>query len=207
MPKKVSKLALSEQPIQWIRAIFSGVISAAFMMGFIDVFNMMGITPFSYEVYLGSLIFGYPYAAHNWTIGFLLNLFCGGIFGLIYSYCFEYVFFRSSARLGLKVGVWHLVTAAIAFFPFFCSIHEFMNTGLYPHFGVLGSALGAPTFILIVTGHFLFGSSMGTFYGPVREERVRSRYFEPGEVGEPDEWDVVSSKEDTEDRLPIYSSF
>jgi hypothetical protein len=61
-------------------------------------------------------------------------------------------------------------------------IHEFMGTGLFPEFGVMGVKLGAPTLILLITAHLLFGASMGVFYGPVRVKRMRTRAFEPGET-------------------------
>ena len=66
-------------------------------------------------------------------------------------------------------------------------IHEFLGTQLYPTFGLLQSGLGLPTPILIYTGHLLYGASMGTFYGEVRENRVRARVFEPGEPSETEE--------------------
>jgi hypothetical protein len=202
MPKKVSKLALTEQPINWGRAILCGMIGALFMMSFIDTFYMMGITPFCFELYLGSLIRGTVQGgAHNWIVGFFANLVTGGLFGLFYAYCFEDIFQRSSARLGIWVGVWHTIVAAVAVFPFFGAVHEFMGTGLYPEFGILGVKLGLPTTILLVAGHMLFGSSMGLFYGGVRERRVRERYFEPGESGRSGSFDVITPEYDPRDRV------
>src|SRR4051812_13901392 len=118
MPRKVTQLEATEQPIRWGRAMICGAISSIFMMSYLDTYYMMGITPFTFEAYLGSLVFGYPYAAHVWTVGFLLNLLFGGLFGIFYAYCFEYVFKRTSTRLGIWIGVWHSTAAAVAFFPF-----------------------------------------------------------------------------------------
>src|SRR5690349_18378253 len=111
MPKKVSRFVLTEQPISWRRAFISGILSAGLMMAFIDIYYMIGLSPFTFENYLGSLVTG-PYAAHKWTVGFFFNLILGGIFGIFYAYCFEYVFYRSGAQLGIWVGVWHSVAAA-----------------------------------------------------------------------------------------------
>jgi hypothetical protein len=182
MPKKVNKFTRTQQPINWGRAFVSGMVSAALMMGFIDTFNMMGITPFSFERYIGTLVTLNSYFVHTWTIGFFLNLILGGLFGIVYGYCFEYVFSGANGRFGIKIGFWHTILAAVAFFPFFGAIHETMGTGLFPNFGILGWKLGIPTPLLLIAGHLLFGLCMGTFYGPVRADRVRTKVFEPGET-------------------------
>ncbi len=203
MPRKVTAFEAQGQPISWSRALTCGSISSMLMMAFIDTFYLMGITPFSFELYLGSLLRGTQYGIHNWTIGFLASVVLGGLFGIFYAYCFEYVFIRSSTRLGIWVGTWHAIAAAFLFFPFFGSIHEFIGTGLFPQFGIMGYKLGAPTPILLVTAHLLFGACMGLFYGPVKEERIRSRYFEPGDVALKPSEGGISSEEDPEDRIAV----
>jgi hypothetical protein len=173
-----------------------GALSATFLMAFIDTFYLMGITPFSFELYLGGLIRQTPYGQHNWTLGFLASLGMGALFGIFYGYCFEYVFFQAKSRIGMWVGVWHIIAAGVGFFPFFGVMHEYLNTGLYPEFGFLGSSLGAVTPILLMLVHLFFGASMGLFYGGVRAERVRDRYFEPGESGQPGDPDVITETEE-----------
>lgn len=206
MPKKRSKYELREQPIHWGRALICGAIGAAFMMAFIDIFAMMGLTSFSYETYLGSLILYDSYNPQSWILGFIMNCVCGAVFGILYAYCFEYVFLRSSSRLGIILGVWHAMVAALAFFPFFNAIHEFTGIPIQGDsfaFGFLGSKMGngAVTPILLVTGNLLFGICLGTFYGSVRYDRVRARVFEPGETGVPPELGGISLEEDPEDRV------
>lgn len=204
MKRKVSeveRLMRNEQPISWGRAFVVGVIGATLMMGLLDSFNMMGFTQFSYETYIGSLIRNEAHGAHNWTVGVFANWFLGGIFGVFYAYFFEYFFSRASAREGLLLGVAHVALAAFAFFPFFNAIHEQMGVMLYPSFGILGSGLGVATPLLLIVGNLLFGATVGTLYGPVRLERVMTRYFEPGETGMPGEPGVISASEDTEDRV------
>lgn len=200
MPKRMSHFVLKEQPIQWGRALISGAVSAILMAAFIDFFYLLALTPFSFELYLGSLIRGTPYGSLNWVAGFLANMLAGSLFGLFYAYCFEYVFFESSTKAGLKLAFWHIIVAGIAFFPFFSSIHEFMNTGLYSHFGILGYGLGIITPLLLIFAHILFGLSMGTLYGPVREDRIQTRIFEPGETGLTKLEGGISEEEDPEDR-------
>lgn len=200
MVRRVSKFESSEQPLQWTYAIFCGAVSAIFMMSFIDIFYMMGITPFTYEDYIGSLIHQGQYGGQVWTIGFLANLVIGSLFGILYAYCFEYPFKRATPRLGIWLGVWHTLAAAFALFPFFNAIHEFMGIQLYSNFGILGSGLGLQTTILLITGHLLFGVCMGLFYGPVGLERVRAKEFEPGETGVPPSSGGISREEDPEDR-------
>jgi hypothetical protein len=204
MPKRVSELARNEQPIRWGRAITCGMISVSFMMAFIDTFYMMELTPFSFEIYLGSLIHGSHSGDHIWTVGFLANLVTGGLFGVFYAYCFEYVFYKANTKLGIWVSVWHVVAASVAIFPFFNVMHEFIGTGTYPRFGILGSGLGLDTAVMILIGHFLFGSSMGLFYGGVRAVRVREGRLgsEPGETGKPGEPGVITD-EDAEDRVAV----
>jgi hypothetical protein len=200
MPKKVSRFVLTEQPIHWKRAFISGILSSGLMMAFIDMFHLMGITPFSFEIYLGSLILG-PHSGNSWIIGFLISLVLGGIFGIFYAYCFEFVFKHANARLGIWVGVWHAIAAAVAFFPFFGVIHEFLRTDLYPDFGFFGLALGPQTSLLLLAGHLMFGLCMGTLYGPVGADRIRARYFEPGRSGRPGDQDVVTEEEDHPERF------
>jgi hypothetical protein len=202
MPKKVSQFVLKEQPIHWKRAFLSGMVSSLLMMSFIDVFYLMGLTPFSFESYLGSLVLG-NHTPNSWTLGFLASLLFGGVFGLFYAYCFEYTFQRASARLGIWVGVWHSLAAALAFFPFFGIIHEFLGTGVYPHFGFFGAGLGASTPLFLFVGHLLFGMCMGTFYGSVRADRVRTRLFEPGDLGPAGDPSVVTEEDDHPERLAV----
>jgi hypothetical protein len=206
MPKPISQFALREQPIYWVRAIVCGAISAVLMATFIDVFQMIGMTPFSYEVYLGSLILYDASSPHAWIVGFLLNNISGAVFGILYAYCFEYVFQRSSSALGVFLGACHALVAGIAFFPFFNAIHEFMGIEIvsgFTHFGLFGSAYGPSTPILLFLGHLFFGLCMGTFYGAVRSQRVRAKIFEPGESGVPVSIGAIRTDQDPEDRIAI----
>lgn len=164
----------------------------------------MGFTSFSYELFVGTLLVPDPYNPQSWILGFLANLVVGSIFGLFYGYCFEYIFFRATPRFGVQVGFWHAVIAAIAFFPFFGAIHEFMGRDLYPDFGLLGIGMETPTPILIVVGTLMFGASMGLFYGPVRSARVRARIFEPGETDLSVEEGRISAEEDNRDQRAVY---
>jgi hypothetical protein len=202
MPKPVPRITRTEQPINWGRAFLSGAFGAALMMGFLDTFFMLGTTRFSLEVYIGSLITGQPYAVHSWTFGLLANWLLGGIFGIFYAYCFEYVFRRSGARLGTALGLGHALVAALIFFPFFSMAHAQMQTGYLENgFGILGSAIDPATPVLLITGHLLFGATFGTFYGPVRAGRVRMREWEPGAIAEPGDPDAISEEEDARDRF------
>ncbi len=201
MPRRrISRFEASEQPMNWGRAIFCGMVGAAMFMGFLDIFNTMGRADFSLEVYIGSLFTDSRYDTHAWTLGFFANLFLGGLFGIFYAYCFEFVFKAAGARVGLIIGFFHALIAAVAFFPFFNTIHEFMRTDAYPHFGFFGSGMGGQTVLLLFIGHLLFGVAAGTFYGPVRVGRVRSRVSEPGESGLPGDVNTIPWSEDMIDR-------
>lgn len=169
-----------EQPMNWPRAMLSGMVSAVMMMAFVDCFAMMGLIHFSFEHYLGSLIRATPYGVQNWTVGFLANLAMGGIFGWVYGYLFENSFRDSTARLGIKIGFFHAILAGILVFPFFNIMHAEVQSHAYPRFGFLGAAIGAATPLVIIVGHLLFGATMGTLYGPVRVNRMRLRIAEPG---------------------------
>ncbi len=205
MPRKLTLLELKQQPIFWFRAVVVGLIGTLIMMAWVDIFYLAGVTPFSYELYLGSLLRGTQYGGHNWTVGFLASLLVGSIFGLFYAYFFEYVYFRANVRTGLKVAFWHILAAALAFFPFFGALHEFVGTGLYPDFGVLGSGLGVFTFVLLILGHLLFGASTGLLYGGVKIQRAREAEFEPGETGVPPSLGGQTKEEDPEDaRFIVY---
>src|SRR3954466_3973047 len=128
-----------EQPISWARAFLVGIFATNLMLAFIDTFNMLGMTPFSLERYVGSLILGQANGTHVWTIGLIANWVFGGIMGILYGYYFEYFAFEANTRFGVKAGLGHAFVAAAAIFPFFNIIHEEMNLKLFPHFGILGS--------------------------------------------------------------------
>lgn len=172
------------------------------MLAFVDAFNAMGVTEFSFERYLGDLV-GTPYPAQNWMIGLMANWIVGGLFGFLYAWMFEYVLKESGSKMGLLVALGHILVAAIAIFPFFNAIHEFTDTGLYPRFGILGSGISLATPVLLITAHLLYGATMGLFYGPVRADRVRLRDFEPGEQGMPGERGVITEVDDPEDKLAV----
>lgn len=201
MPRHLTLIEKNEQPINWRRAILSGMVASTLLMGFVDIFKMLGITEFSFEVYLGSLITGRPTGAHAWTFGFLANWLTGGLFGVFYAYCFEYVFRRSDPRLGAGLGLGHAVLAAVAFFPFFGILHQQIGTGAFPDFAFFGSGMEPATPILLLFAHLLFGSCMGLFYGPVRAARIRTRVSEPGVFGQPGESQVISAVDDPRDAV------
>ena len=128
MPRKRTWLESHGQPINWRRAFFSGVAGTLLMLDFIDLCNMIGLTPFSMEQYLGSVFYTGSSASH-WTLGFFVNLTVGGLLSIFYAYNFEYVFKRSGVDLGTKLGFGHAVLAALFVFPFFGVIHEQLGTG------------------------------------------------------------------------------
>lgn len=205
------KVLRNEQPINWPRAFIVGFIGASMMMAFIDIFAMMGWTTFSFEKYLGSILWVDNYGPRAWVVGLMANWFLGGIFGILYGYFFEYTFRRANVSVGLVMGLIHAAVAALAFFPFFSMIHQFFaesgvgdqayGTPFGSGFGFFGAGLGPLTFVLLLGGHMLFGATMGLLYGPVRAERIRMREFEPGEYGLPGEKGVIAESEDPTDRL------
>jgi hypothetical protein len=176
--KPATLMQRNEQLINWPRAVGAGVAASLMMMAFMDIFCMLGVTPFSFEVYLGSLLFNASAGTHLWTIGLIANAILGGLFGIFYAYFFEDVFYESGSRRGAIVGFYHAILAAVAIFPFFAAIREFMHIRLYSDFGFFGVGLGGPTTILLLMGHLIFGATIGTFYGPVGRDRVRARWFE-----------------------------
>ncbi|MCM2278459.1 MAG: hypothetical protein NDJ89_10325 [Oligoflexia bacterium] len=199
---KVLELGRSVQPINWFRAFASGVVAAVLMAFFVDIFNMMGATGFSYEAYLGALFRLSEYPTRNWLFGAVANALLGGVFGLFYAYCFEYVFRRSEVAVGTRLGFAHAVVAAIGLFPFLGMIQQQMRITRFAHFGFFGSGIDAPTPILLLFGHLVFGACMGLFYGPVRAARARARFFEPGESGMPGQPGVIGEEDD-----PVDSAF
>jgi hypothetical protein len=179
MPKVYDAYTYNAQPMNWGRAFLSGVCASLIFMSFIDVFYMLGVTPFNMEVYVGSLLRDSLTGTHNWTAGFFANLVIGGLFGLLYGFFFEDVFKRSGSRVGIWAGFIHAFFAMIAVFPFFNIVAQQMNIELYPNFGVFGLGLGPATPLVLLLAHLLFGVTMGMFYGPVRMDRLRSKFMEP----------------------------
>lgn len=199
MPRKLTVIERYGQPIAWGRAFWAGVFSAMLIAGWIDIFNMMGISRFSFERYLGALIMQTPYGPQVWTVGFLAHSLVGGVFGFLYAYLFEYYFRMSGARLGTYLGFAHAVFAAVLVFPFFGLLHKQIGTG-YPALGFFGAGLDPATPVLLLTGHLMFGICMGLFYGPVRASRVLTREFEPGETNPEDTPGVVGEDDQTGSR-------
>lgn len=187
-----------EQPLNWRRAILSGIVGAILMMGFLDIYFMAGISRFSLEVYIGSMITGDRFGTPTWVAGFLANSLIGGLFGVLYAYFFEFVYRKADVRIGVRLGFAHAILAAVAFFPFFGLLHSQMSTGV--SIGFFGSRLEPVTPILLLFAHLLYGMCLGLFYGPVRAARVRQREFEPGETGLAADPDVIRPEEDAEDR-------
>jgi len=202
--RRVSLLGQTEPPMRWSRAIWSGILGTTVMMSFVDIYYLTGLTPFSYEIYLGSLLSGTDYGAENWTIGFFANWVVGALLGCLYAWAFEWVFKRAGARNGIIMGLIHAVIAAVAVFPFFNTLHAEAGTKLFSHFGIFGSGLGAITPLLLLFGNLLFGATAGLFYGPVRSFRVRARAYEPGESGMPGEPYQIEEHRDPRDSGLVY---
>jgi hypothetical protein len=198
-------MASAARPIAWKRAAISGILGASLMMGLLDTFFMMGVTTFSYERYIGSLLLGGAYRPEIWIVGLLANWAIGALFGMFYAGAFEFGFYKAGGRAGSLVGFAHALIAACAFFPVFNLFHEEAGTGVYPNFGFFGSGLGAPTSILLLMGHLLFGVTAGILYGPVRAHRFRAEEYEPGEQGFPGEPNVMLRSEDHEDSDFVYA--
>ena len=195
--RRVSKLAKSEQPISWVRAFLSGIGGVSVMMGFIDIsFSCWAIRHFLSSNtwgaccgarFTGSRIGSWVSSPTGWWAVSLASCTAG------------HLNMSSGAPEGESVRLWGLdmpLFAAVAVFPFFAILQDQAHTGLYPDFGFFGVGLGAPTPILLLMGHLLFGMTVGLFYGPVRAYRVRARVYEPGEsAGLPGELEVITSRE------------
>src|SRR3990167_7836936 len=67
------RLLLNEPPIAWVRAALAGMLSAGMMMALIDTFNMLCVTAFSFERFVGSTILGRADGTHVWTVGLVVN--------------------------------------------------------------------------------------------------------------------------------------
>jgi hypothetical protein len=115
MKRQVTEFAKREQLINWGRAFLAGAFSASLMMAFMDIFTLMGITRFSYEAYLGSLILQSTWDTHIFTAGVLANWILGGVFGFFYAFFFESVFRKAGVRIGIACGLYHAILAAAAF--------------------------------------------------------------------------------------------
>jgi hypothetical protein len=178
MPKKSAKFS-SVQPINWGRAFFCGIFGALGLLGVMDSVFMAGYQKFSLELFLGSLFTQDRFDDPGWMLGFFLCLFLGGMFGILYSYFFEYQFKRVTVRLGLVLSGIHLFVLGAFVLPFIHMLHQELETGLYPHLGPLGLSLGIATPLTLVVGHLLFGATMGLFYGAVQPDREQIARWEP----------------------------
>lgn len=201
---KIDRVMSSEQPLNWTRAFLIGSLGAIALMALLDTFTMLGVVDFSLEIFVGSMLRGSVHGVHNWTVGFIANLFVGGLFGMFYAYFFEYVFKRSSVPRGLIVGLVHSVVAALAVFPFFQILSEQIGAVAYPRFGFFGFGQGLALPALLLVGHLIYGATMGLLYGPVRLKRVRLRDHEPGERARPWERDAIRDEDDPVDRVIGY---
>lgn len=205
MPIQVSEMSRDEQALNWGRAFLCGVFGSWILMAIIDIFAMLGITHFCMEIYVGTILRGTTeYEPRAWIVGFFANWLIGGLVGLIYGFCFESIFHKANGRIGVGLGLMHSLLAAFAIFPFLGVLRDQMGLQIYAHgFGFFGSSLDAGTPIILLFSHLAFGACMGTFYGPVRTWRIRSRDFEPGEQGEPGDPSMIRHDEDPRDRTAI----
>jgi hypothetical protein len=171
------------------------------LSAFIDIFAMMGLTRFCFEVYLGTIFRdSLEYTPRAWIVGFIANLVIGGVIGILYGVVFESYFYRANARVGALLGLGHAAVAALAIFPFFEVVREQLGLRMY-NFGFFGFGINVMTPLLLLVGHVMFGVTMGTFYGAVGARRVRTRDFEPDEELPPGDRRAVSEEEDPQDRL------
>jgi len=145
------------------RAIVAGLVGGLAMTLLAWLVRLTGLQ-MNAEMMLGSMVSSSP-GLTTWLIGFVMHLVISALIALIYAWGFERVTHRAGSVVGLGFGVIHVVIAGIvmAMIP---AIHPMIPESM-PAPGAFMANMGGTFAALFAGEHLLYGSIVGTMYGPV----------------------------------------
>ena len=152
------------------RAFLWGVIAAALMTLVLAILRLLGI-PANLAMMLGTMV-GLAPGAVAWTVGFIVHLAAGGVFGLLYAALFEGVLRAAGAGRGALIGLVHGVLSGL-FLGLIPALHPQVPE-ILPAPGVFLLGLGWVAAVVFVLLHVIFGAIVGAAYGPTRRHLVEA---------------------------------
>jgi hypothetical protein len=149
-------------------SIRAGVIGAIVMTLIMRLARVSEALPANLEMMLGTMI-GLPVGALAWTVGLVIHLGAGAVFGLIYAWCFEHFAHRAGWGTGLGIGAFHTIISGF-FLAAIPPLHPLIPEQM-PAPGVFMANLGALGVMAFALLHLIFGAILGSSYGPVAHRR------------------------------------
>jgi hypothetical protein len=160
-------------------AIQAGVVGALVMTLIMWFARITEMLPANLEMMLGTMI-GLPPGAVAWTVGLIIHLVAGAVFGLAYAWCFEHLTHRAGWLTGLGIGAAHTVASGL-FLSAIPPLHPLIPEQM-PAPGPFMAELGAIGVMAFALLHLIFGAIVGGAYGSVVHRRPEtSELHAPGQ--------------------------
>lgn len=135
----------------------AGIGGAAIMTILLAVMGAVNLPTYSISMLLGSML-TFELGFGTWTLGFIIHLLLGGLFGLAYAALFRGLK-RTGAGTGMAVGAVHWVVAGI-FMGILPVIHPLIPDLIFAP-GLFALNLGLVPAIALLITHLIFGSVVG----------------------------------------------
>jgi hypothetical protein len=157
--------------VDWVGWAIFGFVGTIVLTGVMVFAQLAGWTRMDLPLMLGTVFS--PRVERARVIGVFLHLAAGQGFALLYAAAF-WRLGRSGVLLGGAVGLVHGLAALTLIIPFLPSIHPRMSSErsgpeiesvLEPP-GLFALNFGAPTPIVTLIAHVLFGITLGVLFGP-----------------------------------------
>lgn len=155
--------------MQTFRAFFAGIFGASILTMLMIVMRYFNLSSINLELTLGSLI-TMTLSPSSWSLGLMIHLLAGGLFGTFYGVGFEYGSSRSVLFKGVLFGILHGLISGICI-GFMPLIHPLMisaadSTSFMLKPGFFVSHFGWATSVIFFILHLIFGVIMAAFYQP-----------------------------------------
>jgi hypothetical protein len=155
------------------RAIIAGVVGALAITLVTSLLRAMGM-PINFEMMVGSMLTA-TIGLSTWLLGFLIHLFTGAIFGILYSAVFQRWTRRADATTGVGLGAVHALFSGLAL-GMLPAVHPLVPEQMAAP-GIFLAQLGAGGVIVYIGLHLLFGAVVGAMYAAEHRGREAARAY------------------------------
>jgi hypothetical protein len=143
------------------KAIFAGVLGAVAWEAAARLISLTGWRIFDIVHVLGTMIFGQHAPAWNWWVsGLAMHCLVGAIWAIFYAYFFWSTFDYRPMVQGIIFSLLPAVLAGLVMVPQL----DLMRPGILSNPGPFAISLGAGGPLMIVLGHLIYGTVLGTLY-------------------------------------------
>ncbi len=150
--------------IDWVNAMWAGLIATAVMTILMYVARAMGM-PMDMPRMLGLMFIGPDSSGLVYVLGLLVHFMMGVVFSIVYALLFNAFDLDPSWRWGALFGAVHGVIAGMAF-GMMPAMHPRMGRGeVLDAPGPFGINYGAMVPVGVITLHVVFGAVVGWVYG------------------------------------------